>query len=273
MSKTLEYYFNPKKKGEEYFESFAYAPSDKKEASLGNLYMVAHLRNQSLERKEAVQKLAERIKERYYEDSDKRREDAFRAALKEADGYLKVVARKNPNILEHLSFTVFSLSFDLDLSFSKIGDLKMFLVRGGQAFDIGKDLDINYSTPNIFPNVVGGKLEEEDQMVIFSKPFFEKIGEKKIFENFQYIKKASDLKKLLKDKRKELRRFPGLLFYIFAKRKKATVLLNIPSPSIPSLNIYERIYPESPVFREKLKQSLIAIFILILILLIGYAFF
>ena len=172
----FELHFNPKLKKDKIFDSFVYEPESIYEKSLGSLYVAGELENTLPQNLKFLDNLSNIIKKNYYTFSVKSSEKAFSQCLKKANEYLaEQVKKENVSWLGNLNFTILSLN-SLDLVFTKTGELKILLLRGGEIIDIGKNLDLRQIEPyplKIFLNVVSGKLLQDDRILVLTKEVFE----------------------------------------------------------------------------------------------------
>lgn len=303
MSKFFEFYFNPKLKRDTSLETFCFSPADKKEEKLGNLYLVGELKNSLPKNKNLLKDLAEIIKNEYYALSPGETEESLKESLAKANQFLeKELKKENTTWLGNLNFFVFSLTpeqkppqkFFQKLSwklpfgsqqalnflarFSKVGDLKVFLFRQEEIFNLGDTAGIRNSAIKIFSNIAEGKVSQGDKILVLGEELFKEFWENKIFENLKDIKKPKELKKLFKKNKEILKEFFGILLFIFVKKERKKIYLNLPKIPLPFSETYQKILPPSSFFRslpfqEKLKKSFISILILIILLLLGYLIF
>ena len=172
----FELHFNPKLKKDKIFDSFVYEPESTYEKGLGGLYIVGELENTLPQNSKFLDNLANIIKKNYYTFSVKSSEKALSQCLKKTNEYLaEEVKKENVSWLGNLNFTILSLS-DFNLVFTKTGELKILLLRGGEIIDLGKNLDLRQIEPyplKIFFNVVSGKLLPDDRLLVLTKEVFE----------------------------------------------------------------------------------------------------
>lgn len=172
----FELHFNPKLKEDRIFDSFAYEAANIYERKLGNLFIVTELKNALPSDSKLLNTLAQSIKEKYYTLSFKSPEKAVLESLKKGNDFLAgEIKKENINWLGNLNIAVISLK-DFNLIFTKTGELKLFLLRGSQIIDIGKNLDAAEIDPyplKFFSNIVSGKLMEEDIILVLTKEIFE----------------------------------------------------------------------------------------------------
>lgn len=280
--KVIEFYFNPQLRKETAFESFCFEPSLKKEEGVGNLYLVGEIEN--VIEKPAdflLKKLSELIQKEYYSKPEEGPEERFKRSLEIANQFLKNEIFEQRR--EKLNFLILSLRDDFSLSISKIGSLKIFLIRGEEIFDLGEKLNFTSGTFNFFSTAIEGKLREGDRILIFSQKLFEQFLGKGLFQNLKEIKNSQKLKKLFKKEKKNLSEFFGILLFVLVKKRKKRIYLNLPKISFSFLKkvyphklrgeITEKLSLQSPILKEALKKSWLKILILILLLLLGRLIF
>jgi len=305
MSKFFEFYFNPKSRKDTLFEAFCFSPASKEEEKLGDLYLVGELKNILPKNKNLLKEIAEIIKSKYYFLPQRSQEiseqsltpqEFLKESLTEANRFLeKELQKENTDWLGNLNFFVLSLSYDLKAYFSEIGNLKVFLLREEEIFNLGS-VGFKNNTGRMFSNIVEGKLLEGDRLVILGEELFENLWQNKIFNEFKKVKKPKELKKLLKENKEFLRKLFGVLLFIFVEKERKKIYLNLSKIALffPSFtrffqkishqqkkiqhSFFQKILPQSsffqsPIFLEKIKKSFISILILILLLLLGYLIF
>ncbi len=183
---VFEFHFNPKLKPDLIFDSFCYEPENIYEKRVGNLYLVGLLRNALPQNIHFLDKLAKVIQKEYYRSIVRKTGKALKEGLKEANEFLEEIAKKGDvSWLGNLSFAALSFTPQQkfggrELNFTKVGNLKIFLLRGGKIIDIDQKLKFEEITPwplRIFGNIVSGKVTEGDVLLVSSKEvteFFEK---------------------------------------------------------------------------------------------------
>ena len=193
----FELHFNPKLKEDQIFDSFVYEPENTYEKSLGSLYMIGELRNTLPQNSRFLDDLAKTIKKSYYTFSIKSAEKSLSQCLKKANEYLaEKVKKENVSWLGNTNFAVLSLN-NFNLFFTKTGELKILLLRGGEVIDIGKNLDLREMEPyplKIFLNVVSGKLLEGDRILVLTKEIFEFLFQKNLLSKIAKIEKIDSKK-------------------------------------------------------------------------------
>lgn len=276
--KVFEFHFNPKnKKVDTIFDTFCFLPETKAEENLGYLYLVGELSNVLPKTKGILIEIAEIIKREYYKFPQREVSDSFKESLEKANEFLASELRKeNVNWLGNLRFAAISLAPDFLINFSKVGNLKILLLREGEIFDIGERINFATSSTKPFPNLVEGKLSEKDEILVVTEEVFEVFNKEGILQNLAEIKKPRQIKKIFKEKKKILKKiFGGCLLII--PEKKGILAKKIYFPKIsfptPSFKFPQRILPQSFLLQEKLKKSLISLLILAILLLLGYLIF
>ncbi len=179
----FELHFNPKKENHT-FSTFISEPENDIEKKKGSLYMAGEVTSPLLKPEEFLGKTASAIKKTFY--SQKLNPEAsLAAALKRANDFLgEEVKKENVGWLGNLNFAAISIK-NYDLVFTKTGDIKIILIRGGQISDIGKNLSLEELDPypvKVFFNVASGKLANDDILLILSNSVFQFIKEKGILE-------------------------------------------------------------------------------------------
>ena len=230
--KIFELHFNPiakdrlLKKGQLadlIFDSFCYEPQNIYERRLGYLFLVGELKNPLPQNFNFLENLANFLKREYYTSPIKLSpENAFKEVLKKANNYLeKIVKEGNVSWLGNFNSAILSIK-NLDLNFSKIGNIKILLLRYGQLMDIGKNLELEELEPyplKIFGKIASGKLAENDIVLVMSKESYDFFFEKNLFkkliqvftpdqkENHKLIEKK--LKDFLKANEKDFEKIYG----------------------------------------------------------------
>ena len=302
MSKFFEFYFNPQSKKDTILETFCFSPASREEEKLGNLYLLGELKNVLPKNRKFLKDLAEIIKNEYYAFPQREVGESSKESLKKANQFLeKEFKKENTTWLGNLNFFVFSLAShqkfrfgmgkasDFPVHFSKVGNLKIFLFREEEIFNLGDEGNIKNSAVKTFSNIVEGKLTRGDRVLILGEELFENLWQNQIFSDLKLIKKPREFKKLFKKNKESLREFFGVLLFIFIKKERRKIYfhpvkllspcfagfnrVNLPKIPLPFSETYQKIFPQSSFLREKFKKSLRYILILILLLLLGYLIF
>ncbi|KKQ66877.1 MAG: hypothetical protein US88_C0017G0007 [Parcubacteria group bacterium GW2011_GWA2_38_27] len=251
--------FNPKLKEERSFASFIYEPENIYEKKLGSLYTVGELKNGLPGSHKFLDQINAVIKKNYYKISFKSPEKALKECLKKTNSYLGEELKKdNVQWLGNLNFCALCVK-DMGLNFTKTGELKVILIRGGQINDIGKGLDSQEIDPyplRIFFNVVSGRLADNDIILALTKETF------CFFESQNILTKIALCQEITSKKIKEI--FPaelfskgegakisGLCFLIIAKKK----------PSAGKIHLSNVIFEKTEVLFSLPKIKKISVFI------------
>jgi len=280
----FEFHFNPKKKEDLVFDSFVYEPENIYEQKLGNLYMVGELTNALPQNYQFLNSLALTIKNSFYHISAKSGAEAsLRSSLKEANKFLEDQEKKgNVDWLGNLNFAQISLR-DLNLNFTKVGDIKVILCRERKIMDIGKELERTFSEAHplkIFSKIISGKLAPQDKIIILTKEAYELFSKEDFFSEILLVfeknlpQKAieGEIKNVLNKKRGLLSAISGVFILIsLDSAQKVTVNVREPVVSKKKINfkmpafrlsaigalIKARNIKELLIFNKKLLEKLI----------------
>ncbi|RLC36539.1 MAG: hypothetical protein DRH33_06850 [Candidatus Nealsonbacteria bacterium] len=281
--KFLEFHFNPKlaKKKDIIFDTFCFVPEKKEEKNLGYLYLIGQLRNILPKTKGILVNLAEIIKNEYYKFPDRKASESFKESLEKANEFLAQEVRKeNVSWLGNLNFGVISLTPDFSINLSKVGNLKILLLRDGEIFNIAESINFESSPTKIFPNFVKGKVSQGDKILMTTPEVFQVFDQEGVFQNLAKAKKSREIKKIFKEKKKSLKEISGASLLIIPP-KKGILAKNVSFPKIPKLSflsksltsLSQKIFPHSLLLQEKIKKSVIALLILLILLLLGWLIF
>jgi len=166
------------------FDSFCYEPENIYEKRLGSLYMVGELRNTLPQNSRFLDNIAQVIKGKYYAFPLQTPEQSFKESLKKVNEFLAgEVSKENVSWLGNLNFAVLSLKPPTTfkekwwgVNFTKVGGLKILLLRAAKIIDIGGNLELQDIEPyplKIFVNIVSGKLALNDKILVLTKEVFE----------------------------------------------------------------------------------------------------
>jgi hypothetical protein len=176
--RIFEFHFNPKLKENIVFDSFCFEPENIYEKRLGNLYIAGLIKNAAPQYSRFLDNLANVIKSKFYAFTAKSAEQSLGESLKEANIFLENLVKNGDVVwMGNINFAVFSLRNN-ELNFTKIGDIQILLLRNGEIFDLGKNLEFQEIEPyplKVFSNIVSGKLADNDKLVIATKEIFDFI--------------------------------------------------------------------------------------------------
>jgi len=221
---VLEFHFNPKVKKDIVFDTFCYEPENIYEKKVGSLYLVGFLKNALPQHKSFLDNLAKIIKERYYKSISVNAEKALKEGLKKANESLEKIAKDGDvSWLGNLSFAAISLK-DYELSFAKVNDLKVVLLRKGQIMDIDQRIDREGIEPyplKVFGNIISGNLAENDLILILTGEVFETFLKEKVLDEIAEIDPFDQkkLKTALNKKRGVLSEISGICLLLYLSKE------------------------------------------------------
>ena len=223
---TFEFHFNPHLKLDLIFDSFCYEPENIYERRMGSLYLVGLLKNALPRNLRFLEKLQKVIKEKYYKSTIFAPEKSLRESLKEANEFLEGIAKRGDvSWLGNLGFAILCLK-NFKLNFTKVGGMKIFLLRRGQIIDIDKKLkfqDIEPYPLKIFSNIVSGKLSEGDLILVLTKEIFDFFQENLLLNEIAKLPPhhnfGGGLKDILDRKKEGLSRISGALLAISLRKE------------------------------------------------------
>jgi len=222
----FEFHFNPNLRPDLIFDSFCYEPENIYERRMGSLYLVGLLKNALPRNLRFLEKLQKVIKEKYYKSTIFAPEKSLRESLKEANEFLEGIAKRGDvSWLGNLGFAILGLK-NFKLNFTKVGGIKIFLLRRGQIIDIDKKLkfqDIEPYPLKIFGNIVSGKLAEDDLILVLTKEIFDFFQENLLLNEIAKLPPhhnfGGGLKDILDRKKEGLSRISGALLAISLRKE------------------------------------------------------
>jgi hypothetical protein len=227
--KIFEFHFNPGLKDDLIFESFCYEPSNIYEKKLGSLYLVGMLKNALPQNVNFLERLARFIKDKFFQKILFKSEKALRETLKEANEFLREVTKKGDvSWLGNLSFAVLNFlplkNFDWEINFTKVGEMKVCLVRGKKIIDIDRKLKLQQIEPyplKIFGNSISGKLLEGDMVLVLNKEIFDFFEREGLFSEIGKIfpPDEKEFKRILAEKKEKMAGITGLSLFIFLSKE------------------------------------------------------
>lgn len=270
--KVFEFHFNPPKQSEiiagqakTIFDSFCYEPENVYEKKLGSLYIVGLLKNPLPQNLRFLDRLSQVIKEKYYTLSFGREpEKSLIESLKAANEFLaEEVKKENVSWLGNLSLAVLSLTSyqkpweQFVLSFTKVGDLQIFLIRGNQIIDIGSQLEFQELEPyplKIFFNIASGRLSENDLILVltpeiadfFTRPALPAKEEpeqvdQNLFEKIANLSPFNEIKlrEIFRESEPGLSKISGICLLIFLTKEIAPLKKEVVLPTVKELSLKE----------------------------------
>jgi hypothetical protein len=217
--RVFQFYFNPGAREDLIFDSFCFEPENIYEKRLGSLYMVGVLKNALPKNYNFLEKIARFVKEKFYKKTLSKPEKSLRETLKEVNNFLAQIAKEGDvSWLGNLSFAILNLK-NFELNFTKVGEIKFYLIRGKKVIDIDRRLRLQDIEPyplKIFGNVVTGKLIENDLVLVLTKEVFDFFQNENLIQKIREIDyfNEKDFKKILDEKKEELSQVKGIAFVI-----------------------------------------------------------
>ena len=256
---AFEFHFNPKLHRDLVFDSFCYEPVNIEEKQRGNLYIVGEIKHAVLPKDaQFLDSLASQIKKEYYSPSPSLRKElnpeaALSRSLKKTNEFLSQELQKdNLGWLGNLNLAVISLAenshgriptesrildskaigirimsraergtlrFSHAFNFTKTGDIKILLRRGGKFIDLCSNLVINEIEPyplKVFSNVVSGELLPDDLILVFTQEIYESFLKEKVFDRINALSEINGktVGKILKQKEDILSKAAGVFLLI-----------------------------------------------------------
>lgn len=223
--KVFEFHFNPKAQSDLIFESFCYDPENIYEKRLGNIYMVGFLTNALPQNVRFLNNLAKVIKDKYYKNASAKPEKSLRETLRKANEYLEKIAKEGDvTWLGNLNFAVTTFK-NFELNFTKVGDLKIYLLRKGQIIDIDQKLKFEEIEPyplKIFGNIISGKLAENDIILILTKEIADSFLKENLLAPIAQVplsipikNEARKIREILNAKKEQLLKTRGICLLIY----------------------------------------------------------
>jgi len=214
---VFEFHFNPKVKPDLIFNGFCFEPQNIYEKRLGGLYLAGALKGVLPQNIHLLEHLTQTIKQQYYKNSLRNPSKALQEGLKLGNTFLENISKKGDvSWLGNLSFAAISLK-NFELNFTKTGEIKIYLLRGGQVIDIDKRLKFEELEPyplKIFGNIISGKLAEDDIILVLTEELL--IPFQKLLTEIAALTPLNerDLKEIFKKREEVLSKISGLCLLI-----------------------------------------------------------
>jgi len=220
---VFELHFKKKTEEDLDLDSFCYEPENIYERRLGSLYLVGELKNALPQNEKLIHKIAQTIKAKFYGLPISSFDKSFEESLKAANNFLtEEVKEDNVSWLGNLNLAIIAVK-NFDINFSKVGNIKILLLRKGQINDIGERLKFQEIEPyplKIFSNIATGKLIQDDQLMILTEEAYQAFSiETQLVNEIAQIpvenkSYARNLKRILKQKEKILTQISGICLLI-----------------------------------------------------------
>lgn len=210
--KVFELYFNPKKRQDNIFGSFSYEPKNDEEKQSGSLCMAGELSGVMPQNSDFLETLSNAVKDEFYAKGD------LSEALKGSNAFLDHEARSgNVNWLGNLNFAVINIK-DSILNFTKVGNIKILLLREGEILDISQNLELQDQEPyplKVFSNIASGKLSSQDKIFIATREVFFAISKNEaVLNQLGQVAKEKELDNIFKQNRKIVSDISGVCLLV-----------------------------------------------------------
>ena len=259
MASVFEFHFNPNpKQNNQVFDTFCFLPQTLFEKKQGNLYLVAEIKNPANNSRLVLNKTAEIIKKHLYQKPIFSSQDPFQLGLNQANDFLT----PTPNLVwgqGQLNFAAIVVGPKCNIKVSKTGNLKIILFRNSEAFDIGSNFDRGVITNKIFPDVIEGNLQKGDRLLVATSEVFQSFQSEQLLEKLAQCQKPKLVKQAFKEKKKILREFSGACLLAFVKKRWF----------VSAFFFWDDLTPK----QKTAVLTAASIFVLIVILLVGYLIF
>ncbi|MCD6270485.1 hypothetical protein J7J23_01750 [bacterium] len=278
MPKFYEFFFNPKLDKNIIFDTFCFTPETNQEKRLGWLYMAGQLKNALLQGKNLLQNIAEVAQQEYYNCKNENSEECFKLSLQKVNKFLaEEIADGNTSWLGNLSFSIINILPDFSTRISKTDGLILLVLKDKEIFSINDNLKYNQPT-KAFSNIISGKLEKNNKIIISNPEIIELFQERQILKEILYDEKAKKIKKIFRSEKNFLKEAFGFCLLVVLrnkkfslkktelKRRKPIIRWLIPSFVDPFAK------PTNPT-AAKLKRIAVILIILAILLLFGHFIF
>jgi len=223
--KIFEFHFNPKAKEDLIFDSFCYEPENVYEKRLGSLFLVGEIKNALPQNLRFLDNFVSFFKREYYSSPIKfSPEAALKLGLKKSNEFLEGIAKTGDvSWLGNLNLLILNLK-NFDLNLTKLGAIKILLLRQGQIIDIGKNLEFEDIEPyplKIFGKIVTGKLAQGDIILALTKDVFDLFSSQNLLEEIAKIEPFEEkkLRMILKTREKELLKISGVCLLLLLTKE------------------------------------------------------
>ncbi len=274
IMQVFELYFNPKKNEKDtIFNSFCYEPENVYERRLGALYIAGEIKNVLPQNFRLLDKISRVIKERYYGYDYGPNLKSPEAAIKEGlkalnDFFSEELKKENISWMGNLNLAIVSLipnqGTGADLNFTKIGEIKIVLLRDGQVSNIGSKLDQQEIEPyplKVFSNIVSGKIAQGDIIAVLTEDVFEFFHERNLTQKIALEKqlKEKEIKEILKPEERDLVKISGICLLIQVQSEIQPKSILAFQEKFEKFSIFQVFLPFSNLLK-KIHQVLLSVF-------------
>lgn len=201
--RVFELHFNPETRKDIIFDTFYYEPEDVYEKRLGYLFMAGELRNVLARNERLLKNLARVLKTKFYGFKTFSAQSSLKKGLKAGNAFLEELAQQGDvSWLTNLNFAILVLTPYLGakrrkykLNFTKVGDIKIFLLRQSKILDIARDLDLKEIEPypiKVFLNVLAGNIQTDDKILILTQDIYKAFNQIGLIEKIAYLSKINE---------------------------------------------------------------------------------
>jgi len=219
LMKIFQFFINPGGTFGTFFDCFCFEPKNIYERKLGSLYIIGEIKTMGSKGKEILKDLAFFLKERFYKKAGLKEEKALEEALKETNSFLeKKLREENSGWLGTFSLAVINLK-NFRLRFTKVGNIKIQLIRGGKLYDLDKKIkmgEIQLYPLRIFGKIAFGKLLRDDLIFVQTKKIFNFLRKEGFFErkkDFLFFDERKT-KKFFEERKENLKNVSGIFFVL-----------------------------------------------------------
>ncbi|MDO8474465.1 MAG: hypothetical protein Q7S62_02910 [bacterium] len=263
----FEFYFNPKAQKDRLFEISSIEPhliggQAEKDSSHGNLYIVGELSHTLPQNSGLLQKFAKVISNGYSLTLTPKSQDAFfRMLLKKANDFFAQELRKgNVDWLGNLHITLLYVKNSGKKSsvvFARTGGMKVFMTRGTNVVDLGKNLQDSSHGAELFGSVVSLHAFAQDKIVVLTKDIYNALQKENALSDLSVPSNAKQFQAFLKKREKTFSRLSGILFAVLVEEfvpqasplsflKRSMFSIRLPKLQVPFLHLLR-----FPVFKAK----------------------
>ena len=171
----FEYYFNPKAQKDRFFEVSSIEPE--KDSLHGNLYIIGELEHALPQNSGLLRKFAKVVSREYPASAAMKSQDAFfRNLLGKANAFLAAELRRgNGDWLGNLHIALLHVKNSgkkSSVMFTRTGGMKVFMTRGTNVVDLGKNLQDSSHGAELFGSVVSLHAFAQDKIVVLTKDVY-----------------------------------------------------------------------------------------------------
>ncbi len=234
------------------------------EESLGELYFSFLSKSKTAKKDlKLAKKMVSKITSYYYEKEFwLNPNDLLKKSLDKANNLLS----GNEN---NFNMAVLSTRKNL-FNFSCFGEgLKSFIFKEKNIYKLGGN---NYFNNN-FSEIISGKLNPGDKIIILPENIFDWVNKNKLLKKIAEAKKAKEAIKIINSKKQEAKKLNGFILLIQAKetvKRKKKLKLKLKKIK---LDFLWEIMPNDIRKNKRIKKGIISALIIILLLFIGYFLF